>query len=138
MKSKYGLDMAISHFNQSESFGISLRLKVDIFIFLLSTKGQALLCHHLSSALGDQRKEEFLQRGISLLKPGLHHLKGRKYSFLGGDAGILAVAAVIYDKLGLKSDSKDCLKRFALLHSLSSFNVNIKMLKKKINEHRKS
>ncbi|XP_064613833.1 glutathione S-transferase LANCL1-like isoform X1 [Liolophura sinensis] len=73
--------------------------------------GQALLFHHLSSALGNQRKEEFLQRGISLLKPGLRHLKGKKYSFLGGDAGTLAVAAVIYSKLGLKSESKDCLKR---------------------------
>jgi len=38
-------------------------------------------------------------------------LKGHRFSFLCGDAGPLALGAVLYDKLGKETESTDCIKR---------------------------
>jgi len=41
----------------------------------------------------------------------VHRFKGRRISFLNGDAGPLALGAVLYAKLGNEKASRDCIKK---------------------------
>ncbi len=52
------------------------------------------------------------QRALELIARPLRHLKGRRVTFLCGDAGPLALGAVLYEKLGQKKESTDCLRRY--------------------------
>nr|XP_057916083.1 lanC-like protein 2 isoform X2 [Doryrhamphus excisus] len=56
-----------------------------------------------------------LQRALDYVKRAMRVLNGRKVTFLCGDAGPLAVGAVVHHKLGNPSDSKDCLARLLQL-----------------------
>ena len=55
--------------------------------------------------------KQYLETAVDYIKHFLRHLKGRKLSFLCGDAGPLALGAVIYHKLGNDTASKDCVRR---------------------------
>ncbi|KAI3355520.1 hypothetical protein L3Q82_017902, partial [Scortum barcoo] len=50
-----------------------------------------------------------LQRALDYVKRTIRILNGRKVTFLCGDAGPLAVGAVVHHKLKNTADSKDCL-----------------------------
>uniref|UniRef100_A0A673BZZ7 LanC lantibiotic synthetase component C-like 2 (bacterial) n=1 Tax=Sphaeramia orbicularis TaxID=375764 RepID=A0A673BZZ7_9TELE len=49
-----------------------------------------------------------LQRALDYVKRAMRILNGRKVTFLCGDAGPLAVGAVVHHRLNNSSDSKDC------------------------------
>ncbi|XP_005098326.1 lanC-like protein 2 [Aplysia californica] len=69
--------------------------------------GQALLCLQLHTKLpGGDKDDHYLQQALTWLKPCLKRLKGSKLSFLCGDAGPLAIAAVVHHLLGNKERSK--------------------------------
>ncbi|KAM9337790.1 lanC-like protein 2 [Symphorus nematophorus] len=56
-----------------------------------------------------------LQRALDYVKRAMRILNGRKVTFLCGDAGPLAVGAVVHHKLNNTADSKDCLSRLLQL-----------------------
>ncbi|GAA6219516.1 lanC-like protein 2 [Lates japonicus] len=56
-----------------------------------------------------------LQRALDYVKRTMRILNGRKVTFLCGDAGPLAVGAVVHHKLNNTADSKDCLSRLLQL-----------------------
>ena len=54
---------------------------------------------------------ELLNKALSYIDDHLQRLSRKKASFLGGDAGPLAVGAVLYHKLGQKDESEKCIQR---------------------------
>ncbi|XP_056155559.1 lanC-like protein 2 [Lampris incognitus] len=56
-----------------------------------------------------------LQRALDYVKRALRNLNGRKVTFLCGDAGPLAVGAVVHHRLGNTADSNDCLTKLSQL-----------------------
>ncbi|XP_062415306.1 lanC-like protein 2 [Pungitius pungitius] len=56
-----------------------------------------------------------LQRALDYVKRAMRILNGRKVTFLCGDAGPLAVGAVVHHKLNNPADSQDCLSRLLQL-----------------------
>lgn len=54
----------------------------------------------------------YLQRSLDYVKRALRNLNGRKVTFLCGDAGPLAVAAVVHHRLKNQDDSKECLSKY--------------------------
>ena len=60
--------------------------------------GQAFLSLHLDTKFAPAGRH--LQRAREILRPCLQGLKGSRVSFLCGDAGPLALAAVVYQRLG--------------------------------------
>ncbi|KAI9536116.1 LanC-like protein 2 [Dissostichus eleginoides] len=63
------------------------------------------------------QESSHLQRALDYVKRTLRILNGRKVSFLCGDAGPLAVGAVVHHKLSNTEESQDCLNRLVLLQS---------------------
>ncbi|XP_023182475.1 lanC-like protein 2 isoform X1 [Xiphophorus maculatus] len=62
-----------------------------------------------------------LQRALDYVKRAMRILNGRKVTFLCGDAGPLAVGAVVHHKLNNNTESKDCVSRlFQLQRSVVS------------------
>lgn len=70
--------------------------------------GIALLYLHLYEVY---QKPRYLKRAEELIQQSLRRLRGRKSTFLLGDGGPLAIAAVIYDKLGKKEKSKEFISK---------------------------
>ena len=70
--------------------------------------GIALLHLRLSDQLGDP---ELLKQGLFYVERPLRHLSGRRISFLCGDAGPLAVGAVLYHRLGKHDKQQHCVQR---------------------------
>ena len=70
--------------------------------------GIALLYLQLHRGSGEASD---LQRALDYVKRSMRILNGRRVTFLCGDAGPLAVGAVVHHKLGNSADSKDCLTR---------------------------
>ncbi|XP_044032443.1 lanC-like protein 2 isoform X1 [Siniperca chuatsi] len=56
-----------------------------------------------------------LQRALDYVKRTMRILNGRKVTFLCGDAGPLAVGAVVHHKLNNTADSQDCVSRLLQL-----------------------
>ncbi|XP_041823702.1 lanC-like protein 2 [Melanotaenia boesemani] len=56
-----------------------------------------------------------LQRALDYVKRAMRCLNGRKVTFLCGDAGPLAVAAVVHHKLNNAAESMDCVSRLLQL-----------------------
>ncbi|XP_068160545.1 lanC-like protein 2 [Antennarius striatus] len=56
-----------------------------------------------------------LQRALDYVKRTMRILNGRRVTFLCGDAGPLAVGAVVHHKLNNTADCKDCLSRLLQL-----------------------
>lgn len=57
------------------------------------------------------KNQSHLQRSLDYVKRILRNLNGRRVTFLCGDAGPLAVGAVVYHKLKNDSESKECVTR---------------------------
>ncbi|XP_027005764.2 lanC-like protein 2 [Tachysurus fulvidraco] len=74
--------------------------------------GIALLYLQLHRVSSDS---SYLQRSLDYVKRALRNLNGRKVTFLCGDAGPLAVAAVVHHRLKNQADSKECLSKLLQL-----------------------
>lgn len=68
-----------------------------------------LQLHRVSS------EASYLHRALDYVKRTMRILNGRKVTFLCGDAGPLAVGAVVHHKLDNTTDSKECLSRLLQL-----------------------
>ena len=82
-----------------------------IQILLSFTSGIALLYFHLHHTLNPEGGKHYLLKAEALLERPLRHLKRRKFTFLCGDGGPLAVAAVVFTKLGKVEESEECVRR---------------------------
>ncbi|KAM4543376.1 lanC-like protein 2 [Fundulus diaphanus] len=74
--------------------------------------GIALLYLHLHQV---SCEASHLQRALDYVKRAMRILNGRKVTFLCGDAGPLAVGAVVNHKLSNSAESKDCVSRLLQL-----------------------
>ena len=72
-----------------------------------------MLCLHLSSTVADSdgERQNYLETTLGYLQPALHQLGSDVYSFLCGDAGVLAVAAVTFARVGASESSKKYVER---------------------------
>ncbi|XP_068101502.1 glutathione S-transferase LANCL1 [Hyperolius riggenbachi] len=76
--------------------------------------GIALLYLHLSEVYQDP---SLLQKAREYVTRSLRYLNKRDVTFLCGDAGPYAVAAVVFHKLGSAQDADDCVNRVLQMHS---------------------
>ncbi|KAI8514687.1 PREDICTED: lanC-like protein 2 [Branchiostoma belcheri] len=83
----------------------------DYSIYTGST-GISLLYLHLAQVFKD---DGYLKKALDWVQPGLKHLKRKRLTFLCGDAGPLAVGAVVYHRLGLKEAQDSCLSKLQAL-----------------------
>ncbi|KAM4606172.1 lanC-like protein 2 [Polymixia lowei] len=74
--------------------------------------GIALLYLQLHRA---SNEASHLQRALDYVKRTLRNLNGRKVTFLCGDAGPLAVGAVVHHRMNNTADSKECLTKLLQL-----------------------
>lgn len=72
------------------------------------TTGVALMYMRLSEVLQDA---SYLQKALPYVERQLGQLRERRYSFLCGDPGPLAVGADLYHRLGRAEDSHKLVKR---------------------------
>lgn len=72
------------------------------------TAGIALLYLHLHSVYGDP---SYLQRALDYVNHSLRSLTQRWVTFLCGDAGPLAIAAVVYHRLQKPHEAEECVNR---------------------------
>lgn len=70
--------------------------------------GIAVLYLHLHNVFGDPA---YLQMAHSYVKQSLNCLSRRSITFLCGDAGPLAVAAVLYHKMNSEKQAEECITR---------------------------
>ena len=86
-----------------------------VFIYLnyqFVNIGLALLYLRLYDTLQDAAdRQTYLETAVGYLQPALRHLGSGVYTFMCGDAGTLAVAAVVYARLGDTHTSKKCVGR---------------------------
>ncbi|XP_069790166.1 glutathione S-transferase LANCL1 isoform X2 [Narcine bancroftii] len=75
--------------------------------------GIALLYLHMHNVYGDQH---FLQKAAHYVNKSLKCLAGRVVTFLCGDAGPLAIAAVVYHKLQQMQESDNYINQLLRLH----------------------
>ncbi|KAG8521033.1 Glutathione S-transferase LANCL1, partial [Galemys pyrenaicus] len=73
--------------------------------------GIAVLYLHLYDVFGDPA---YLQKAHGYVKQSLNYLSKRSITFLCGDAGPLAVSAVVYHKMNDERQAEDCITR--LMH----------------------
>jgi len=76
-----------------------------------SLTGVGLLYFHMSDKLKDADGGRSLRVAGSYADAAVKQLRRKGISFLGGDAGPLALGAVVYQRLGRTSESQDCLNR---------------------------
>ncbi|KAL8165676.1 UNVERIFIED_CONTAM: LanC-like protein 2 [Gekko kuhli] len=77
--------------------------------------GIALLYLQLYRVTGEKHN---LQRALDYVKRTLRNLNGRRVTFLCGDAGPLAVGAVVYHKLNIEDESKECVTKLLQLQRI--------------------
>lgn len=82
--------------------------RVNLLSFPHVFAGIALLYLHLHEVYRDPA---YLQRAQEYVKKSLSCLTKRSITFLCGDAGPLAVAAVVYHKLQNEKQAEDCIAR---------------------------
>lgn len=75
--------------------------------------GIALLYLHLHTVYGDP---SFLQRAFDYVSRSLKCLTGSRVTFLCGDVGPLAVAAVVYHRLQRPQEAEECINRVLQMH----------------------
>ncbi|XP_069114276.1 glutathione S-transferase LANCL1-like [Argopecten irradians] len=76
--------------------------------------GIAYLHWHMYHKLGKDPK--YLGQAYGYIKHHLRHLKGRRVTFLCGDAGPLALGAVICSEMGKADKAQDLVKRLEAMH----------------------
>ncbi|XP_042216662.1 lanC-like protein 2 [Homarus americanus] len=75
--------------------GLSKGGELSDYSVYTGTSGYVLLYLHLAEILGD---DTYLQKATPLVNKAFRNLKGRRLSFLCGDSGPLALAAILNDK----------------------------------------
>jgi hypothetical protein len=65
--------------------------------------------------LDNSQNDRYLHKALAYLEPTLKHLRKRRISFLNGDPGPLALAAVIFSILGRTKEKDDCIQRWVPL-----------------------
>jgi lantibiotic modifying enzyme len=85
--------------------------------------GIALLYMRLA-ALFPEQKNQYMSKAKSLIDLALKQLDGRVITFLCGDAGPLAIAAVIYHNAGDQKNANSCIEKIVSMkrNALSSSN----------------
>ncbi|GFO41049.1 LANC-like protein 2 [Plakobranchus ocellatus] len=78
--------------------------------------GYAFLYLHLHNKLAQPGDSKHLHQALDILKPCLERLRGSRQSFLCGDSGPLALAAVIYHNLGKKDRARKCVEHVEEMH----------------------
>ncbi|XP_040209102.1 lanC-like protein 2 [Rana temporaria] len=106
------IQMKISDLLQQMEEGLKTADPHDVSAYTGYT-GVALLYLQLYRVTPDQT---YLQRSLDYVKRVLRNLNGRRVTFLCGDAGPLAVGAVVHHKLQNHTESKDCIARLLQLH----------------------
>lgn len=109
------LRMHINHHLQRLEKGLSKDVDPKDYSVYTGMSGISILYLHLAS-LSSSDEEELLKKSLMYSERALKLLKGSRLSFLCGDPGPLAVAAVIYHKLNLKPKSDAALERLQSLH----------------------
>ncbi|CAL4085812.1 unnamed protein product [Meganyctiphanes norvegica] len=72
------------------------------------------------------KQDVYIQKALPIVQKALSHLKGRRFSFVCGDAGPLTLAAIIFNKLGRQEEADKCirdvvqLKEMALSHGVDN------------------
>ncbi|XP_067144208.1 lanC-like protein 2 [Centruroides vittatus] len=89
-----------------------LKKGVDWFDYSVytGTSGISLMYYHLSNVLDNGKKDHYFTKSLYYSEKPLSALKHKRFSFLCGDAGPLAVAAVLYKKTGKFQQSQDLLE----------------------------
>uniref|UniRef100_A0A915JDE5 LanC-like protein 2 n=1 Tax=Romanomermis culicivorax TaxID=13658 RepID=A0A915JDE5_ROMCU len=80
-------------------------------LFVKFEHGIALLFLRMYDKLDRRQDQRYLLRALEWVKPGIDHLKRKRVTFLCGDAGPLAVGAVVYHFLENDVDMQLCLKK---------------------------
>lgn len=106
------LKSKISDLLQHMENGLVKADRTDCSIYVGWT-GIALLYLHLHNVYGDQN---YLQKAVQYVNQSLKGLTGRVATFLCGDAGPLAVAAVVYHKLQQIQESDNYINKLLRLH----------------------
>ena len=65
-------------------------------------------------AATSKMKNAYLKKAITIMQSTLDNLRHRSVSFLGGDAGPLAVGAVVFKYGNFMDESEDCIKGYFL------------------------
>ena len=73
--------------------------------------GIAFLYMHLYKNVPTFQKFKYLKTALSHVEPFLTNIKLRRPSFVCGEAGVLAVAAVLLNQLNMKEKTEDCVKK---------------------------
>ncbi|XP_029445426.1 lanC-like protein 2 isoform X2 [Rhinatrema bivittatum] len=84
--------------------------------------GTALLYLQMYRVAGDA---SYLQRSLDYVRRILRNLNGRRVTFLCGDAGPLAVGAVVYHKLQNEKESKDCITKLLQMQRTVCMDVDL-------------
>lgn len=79
------------------------------------TAGVALMYYHLYQNFKDGNSDTYLHKALWYADGSVKHIKHRGVSFLCGDSGPLAVAAVLYNVSGHVDKAKDALNRLLSL-----------------------
>ena len=85
-----------------------------IIVIFITIAGVGLLYFHLYEKLKDADSSRHLRTAGSFADAAVKQLRRRGVSFLGGDAGPLALGAVVYQRLGRAPASQDCVDRLSL------------------------
>ncbi|GAB1598087.1 lanC-like protein 2 [Argonauta hians] len=99
------LNQGLKHYNKND------------FTVYTGVTGIALLHFHLYNAGPTKGDYKHLRDAAEILERPLRHLKGQRHTFLCGDAGPLAIGAVVYNKLGNGSHSEECIQKLCSMHS---------------------
>ncbi|OWF39348.1 lanC-like protein 1 [Mizuhopecten yessoensis] len=76
--------------------------------------GIAFLHWHMYNKL--DKDPQYLEQAYSYIKHHLRHLKGRRVTFLCGDAGPLALGAVVCSEMGKADKSQELVERLEAMH----------------------
>ncbi len=97
-------------------------INVNDYSIYTGISGIVLLFFHLNKVLPKNISivNNLLDKSLSYLEKILKHLNNKRYSFICGDSGPIALASVIYY---IKGNNKECIKMLKLLKSMIN-NIN--------------
>ncbi|XP_054719830.1 LOW QUALITY PROTEIN: lanC-like protein 2 [Uloborus diversus] len=75
------------------------------------TSGIALLYMRFADIKVCEGKKDYLKDALSYVEPIIPYLKKKRYSFLCGVTGPLAIASVLFHRLGMENESMDLSRR---------------------------
>ena len=100
-------------------------IAVLMYVCVVMATGIALLHFHLSNIFDHDENPRYLKSALSYVEHPLRHLKRKKATFLCGDAGPLALGAVLYHRIGHQDKCEDCLHRYDSVHFFYKSLLNV-------------